>query len=228
MREIFLFALLCVAEAYLYDGCSSLSTKSSLSSRSFYTFQTSQLQFLCKKSSVTAQDKRPATLFSQMSLVPNLGRRASLIMIPLILLGPNAARGDEDSARRDGETASMGADPLDRPGFRKYQDLTKEEVSAVSDVNLKDISIPVNGRQKKLGKLLGTRATVIMNVKLDDPETTIQVPALRSMVAQYAENGLSAICFPTDQGDYEPDDSTTVRIKVPLNDRQNPPSYFYP
>ena len=30
----------------------------------------------------------------------------------------------------------------------------------------------------------------------------------------YAEKGLGAICFPSDQGDYEPDDSTTVRIKV--------------
>lgn len=34
------------------------------------------------------------------------------------------------------------------------------------------------------------------------------------LVGTYADQGLAAICFPTDQGDYEPDDSTTVRIKV--------------
>lgn len=79
---------------------------------------------------------------------------------------------------------------------------------------MQDITIPVNGRQKKLGKLLGSRATIVMNVKLDDPETTAQVPALRGIVAKYADQGLTAICFPTDQGDYEPDDSTTVRIKL--------------
>lgn len=37
---------------------------------------------------------------------------------------------------------------------------------------------------------------------------------LLQLVGLYAEKGLSAICMPTDQGDYEPDDSTTIRIKV--------------
>jgi len=128
------------------------------------------------------------------------------MLMPLLFLGSKSV---------NGETAPMGSDTLDRPGFRSYQDLTKDEASPGSaSLVLRDIQIPINGRMKKLGKLLGSKATIIMNVKLDDPETTAQVPALKGMVAQYAEKGLSAICFPTDQGDYEPDDSTTVRIKL--------------
>uniref|UniRef100_A0A7S0E1J0 Uncharacterized protein n=1 Tax=Hanusia phi TaxID=3032 RepID=A0A7S0E1J0_9CRYP len=111
-----------------------------------------------------------------------------------------------------GSRAPMGADVLDRPGFRKRQDFRLEEVY-VPD-SLEDIPIPVNGKQKSLSKLIGSKATIVMNIKLDDPETVTQIPALKTLVLQYADQGLNAICFPTDQGDYEPDDSATVRIKV--------------
>ena len=48
-----------------------------------------------------------------------------------------------------------------------------------------------------------------------------QIPALKALVAQYKSQGLRAILVPTDQGDYEPDDSATVRIKV----KQDPQPY---
>ena len=50
----------------------------------------------------------------------------------------------------------------------------------------------------------------VMNIKLDDPETITQIPALKALVARYQSQGLRAILVPTDQGDYEPDDSATV------------------
>jgi hypothetical protein len=40
------------------------------------------------------------------------------------------------------------------------------------------------------------------------------LPPSLQLVGLYADKGLAAICMPTDQGDYEPDDSTTIRIKV--------------
>jgi len=61
---------------------------------------------------------------------------------------------------------------------------------------------------------MGETLTIVMNIKLDDPETIIQIPALKTLVSQYKDQGLRAILIPTDQGDYEPDDSATVRIKV--------------
>lgn len=111
------------------------------------------------------------------------------------------------------ETAAMGADVLDRAEFRRRQDLFAEPPVSFPD-GVGSIKLPVNGRKKPLSKLLGNGATIVMNVKLDDPETITQVPSLRSLVSKYAEQGLNVICVATDQGDYEPDDSATVRIKL--------------
>jgi hypothetical protein len=122
-----------------------------------------------------------------------------------------------------------------RPEFRRRQDLVLEPVFT-PEGGVLSIPIPVNGREKPVKKFLGEKATIVMNIKLDDPETSRQIPALRTvkqeymrppkniyskyltpsaqLVESYADKGLQAICFPTDQGDYEPDDSMTVRIKV--------------
>ena len=199
----------------MHQSYSSIALKSSLSSSSYGRIMNFGAQICGKNSPIEEVTKRPLILGSKMSLEFKIGRRESLLLLPLLFVGPISARG---------ETAPMGADTLDRPGFRQYQDLTKQEPSADSSQNVKDMTIPVNGRQKKLSKLLGSRATIVMNVKLDDPETTAQVPALRGIVAKYAEQGLTALCFPTDQGDYEPDDSTTVRIKVNIHPCTTPPA----
>jgi len=117
-------------------------------------------------------------------------------------------------AGANAETAPFGEDVLDRPEFRRRQDLFLLKADDVKGLDLSDIPFAVNGKKKKVSKLLGKGATIVMNIKLDDPETTVQLPALRSLMAEYAAQGLGAILVPTDQGDYEPDDSATVRIKV--------------
>ena len=109
--------------------------------------------------------------------------------------------------------APKGDDPLDSERFRKRQDLKKLPVWE-PEGEVSDLKIPVKGKDVKLGSLMGETATIVMNIKLDDPETITQLPALRALVAQYQEQGLRAILVPTDQGDYEPDDSSTVRIKM--------------
>jgi hypothetical protein len=43
------------------------------------------------------------------------------------------------------------------------------------------LNIPYNGRNKKLKKMLGDKATIVMNIKLDDPETSRQIPALKTV-----------------------------------------------
>jgi len=96
---------------------------------------------------------------------------------------------------------------------RRRQDLVTEPPVTFPD-GVQNIKLPVNGRQRALGKLLGNGATIVVNVKLDDPETITQVPAIRALVTKYADQGLHVICVATDQGDYEPDDSPTVRIKL--------------
>lgn len=110
-------------------------------------------------------------------------------------------------------TAPMGDDPLDSEKFRNRQDL-KILKPWTPEGDVADLGVPLKGKNIKLGKLMGETATIVMNIKLDDPETITQIPALKAMVAQYKDQGLRAILVPTDQGDYEPDDSATVRIKM--------------
>jgi hypothetical protein len=109
--------------------------------------------------------------------------------------------------------APKGDDPLDSARFRKRQDL-KTAQPWTPEGEIGDLSVPVKGKNVKLAELLGEGATIVMNIKLDDPETITQIPALKTLVQEYKDRGLRAILIPTDQGDYEPDDSATVRIKV--------------
>jgi len=130
------------------------------------------------------------------------------------MLGLVGAAGLFSPLIANAETAAMGEDVLDRPEFRRRQDLVIIKDTGDIPKDLSEITVPVAGRKKKVSKLLGEKATIVMNIKLDDPESTVQLPALRSLMAEYASQGLAAILIPTDQGDYEPDDSATVRIKV--------------
>ena len=94
--------------------------------------------------------------------------------------------------------APKGDDPLDSEKFRKRQDLKKFK-PWTPEGDLFDLTVPVKGKGVKLANLLGDSATVVMNIKLDDPETINQIPALKALVATYKAQGLRAILIPTDQ-----------------------------
>lgn len=160
-----------------------------------------------------------------MLQVLNLGGLAAATSVPRHAFAADADDEDDQEETAAGGTrenafdstervlAPKGDDPLDSERFRKRQDLKKFPAWA-PEGEISDLKVPVKGKDVKLGALMGDAATIVMNIKLDDPETITQVPALRALVAQYQEQGLRAILVPTDQGDYEPDDSATVRIKM--------------
>lgn len=52
--------------------------------------------------------------------------------------------------------------------------------------DLLSLSVPINGRDRLLRKVLGDKATIVMNIKLDDPETSRQIPALKT-VSSYSK-----------------------------------------
>ena len=92
--------------------------------------------------------------------------------------------------------------------------------------------VPFNHENLPLSEFLGTRATLVANLKLDDPQTVSQFPALREIFDKYADAGLNVLIFPTEQvhtagqfsvtavilrllqGYFEPDDDETVRAKA--------------
>jgi len=80
------------------------------------------------------------------------------------------------------------------------------------------IKLPVNGRQKALSKLLGRGATIVMNVKLDDPETITQVTAREFQHILYIL-GLAAFHMTGNEGFSVAGD---LRIGVGIFPRNNP------
>jgi len=75
-----------------------------------------------------------------------------------------------------------------------------------------DFDVPFRGEPREIKPFLG-RASLLVNVKLDDPETLDQLPALNALHSRLAPDGLHVLAFPTDQGWFEADDSNTLRLK---------------
>ena len=75
-----------------------------------------------------------------------------------------------------------------------------------------DATVPYKGKELPLRKFRA-KATVIVNIKNDDPEGIRQMPALAYLNTKYASKGLRILAFPTDQGWYEPEVAETVRVR---------------
>ena len=73
--------------------------------------------------------------------------------------------------------------------------------------------MPYKGKDLPL-KRFRSKATVVVNVKTDDPEGTRQLPSLAYLGKKYQEAGLRVLAFPTDQGWYEPEVSEIVRLRA--------------
>jgi hypothetical protein len=86
------------------------------------------------------------------------------------------------------------------------------QVQYTSDI--KDIKVPYNNVNEKISSFLGEKATIIFNMKLDDPQAIQQFPALRNIYKQYHNKGLNVLSFPTEQGYFEPDDNDMLRKKA--------------
>lgn len=82
-------------------------------------------------------------------------------------------------------------------------------------VALKDmgLEVPYTGKSLPLNKFLGGKATLVVNPKIDDPESLHQMPAITKLAAKYGSDGLNVLLFPTDQGYFEADEDRVVRIK---------------
>lgn len=75
-----------------------------------------------------------------------------------------------------------------------------------------DFDVPFRGEPVDSKTFLGA-ANLVVNVKFDDPETLEQLPALSGFVSSYAKKGFHVLAFPTDQGWFEAEDSSTLRLK---------------
>lgn len=88
----------------------------------------------------------------------------------------------------------------------------KQEIAAPPPSPLYDFDVPFRGEPTSLEPFIG-KATIIVNVKFDDPVTLDQMPGFKTLLKQYAASGLNVLAFPTDQGWFEALDSDTLRLQ---------------
>lgn len=76
------------------------------------------------------------------------------------------------------------------------------------------LKVPYLGENLPLSKVLGQRATLFVNIKLDDPRTGQELAPLENLARLYGPKGLRVVAVPTDQGWFEPDTSDVIRQKA--------------
>jgi len=75
-----------------------------------------------------------------------------------------------------------------------------------------DFDVPFRGEPQPIAPFMG-KATIVVNVKYDDPATLEQLTGLQALFSRFGQSGLHVLAFPTDQGWFEADDSNTLRLK---------------
>lgn len=158
-----------------------------------------------------ALHQRPAPSTRRNALTRGMGFAAATVMLPRgSLLAPGPAIADEPTLTESGVeagaaepefTASLATEPPEPP-----VPPPKRVISAY------DFDVPFRGEPKDIKPFLG-KASVVVNVKFDDPETLNQMPALADLLSRYSSSGLHVLAFPTDQGWFEADDSNSLRLK---------------
>ena len=85
-------------------------------------------------------------------------------------------------------------------------------------VNFGEFRLPLRHQNQKLSKFLGSKATVIYNLKLDDPQSGNQLSSMYELYKSHSsgeqQGQLAVLGVPTDQGYFEPDNDLTLRAKA--------------
>lgn len=87
------------------------------------------------------------------------------------------------------------------------------EVATKEVYDMGAFKLPYNHENLAFRDFLGSKATIVFNMKIDDPQTVTQFPNLLEIYKKYKNQGLNVHAFPTEQGWFEPDDDETVRAK---------------
>ncbi|CAB9501490.1 Glutathione peroxidase 1 [Seminavis robusta] len=95
-----------------------------------------------------------------------------------------------------------------------------------TDKTMYDFTLPIEGADKSLADIVRqqfdesgnnakVKAILVVNIKQDDPVARKDIPELISLVTKYGRNGeFVVVCCPTEQGYFEPDTSTLIRLKL--------------
>merc|ERR1712039_194771 len=109
------------------------------------------------------------------------------------LLSHNEALRSEDML----PAAKVDAALPDRPP--EQLTVLPADASSSRRTALFDFDVPFRGEPMPIAPFLG-QASIMVNVKYDDPITLDQLPGLQVLVNEYSSQGLHVLAFPTDQG----------------------------
>lgn len=138
----------------------------------------------------------------------------------LSTLFPTSARAEEESE----SFASIAA----RANQISKEIATSTPTSEIrkTDKTMYDFSLPLEGADTTImdivkqqfsesGNDAKVKAVLVVNIKQDDPVARKDIPELISLVTKYGRIGeFVVICCPTEQGYFEPDTSTLIRLKL--------------
>jgi glutathione peroxidase len=105
---------------------------------------------------------------------------------------------------------------LSRAGESVGQQPVLETMTVVDPavIDFGAFKLPYNHQNVELRPFLGKKATILFNMKIDDPQTVLQFPDLAEIYRKYKAQGLNVHTFPTEQGWFEPDDDEACRAKA--------------
>jgi hypothetical protein len=94
------------------------------------------------------------------------------------------------------------------------KNIAMNEISTeTKNIDFGSFKLPYNHVNLPFQQFLG-KATIVFNMKIDDPQTVLQFPDLLEIFKKYNKEGLRVHAFPTEQGWFEPDDDETCRAKA--------------
>lgn len=131
----------------------------------------------------------------------------SAILTSVIIKSGAAVANDEDV------TASLAAGLTAESAAQAALASSNNDQNTTSLENFGNYRVPLNHVNLDVKQFLGPKATIVFNMKIDDPQTQLQFPNLLEIYKKYNKDGLNVLAFPSEQGWFEPDDDETIRAK---------------
>ena len=137
---------------------------------------------------------------------------AAAIAWPAIGVGPAAAADEEPMAPALAPVATSSPTvAAPEGGVVEQAEAVPAAPPAPPVPSAFDFDVPFRGEPRDIQPFLG-KATLVVNVKFDDPISLDQMPGLTAALDKYKDQGLHILAFPTDQGWFEAEDSNTLRL----------------
>lgn len=125
---------------------------------------------------------------------------ASIAFSGLVLLAPCSSNA-LDAAINDNNLATTSTKSTTSTTLKdKAAPLVTAVDDSMKNVDIDSFKLPYEHQNLPFKQFLGKKATIIFNMKIDDPQTMLQFPSINEIYAKYSKDGLNAMAFPTEQG----------------------------